>query len=144
MLGALQVSSDRGPAKMILPAKTILSQVQLIAKAACKSLAGFGDKNMMQVEVRDGKLSIVQEGRLRKFRRKVQERTFAGSTGTGREILYITERCVFCLTRDGASTKIQLIEIAPGIRLQEDILHHMDFTPVVRNVKIMDPRCFEP
>jgi propionate CoA-transferase len=35
-------------------------------------------------------------------------------------VLYVTERCVFQLTRDG----MELIEIAPGIDLQQDILAH--------------------
>jgi propionate CoA-transferase len=41
------------------------------------------------------------------------------------DVLYVTERCVFRLCADG----LELIEIAPGIDLQKDILERMDFTP---------------
>ena len=40
--------------------------------------------------------------------------------------------------------KIRLIEIAPGIDLEKDILNQMDFEPVISdNLKEMDPKMFE-
>ena len=52
---------------------------------------------------------------------------------------YITERAVFTLKEDG----LHLVEIAPGVSLQEDILDKMDFTPVISpNLKLMDERLF--
>ena len=37
-----------------------------------------------------------------------------------------------------------LIEIAPGIDLERDILAHMDFVPVLgQNLKTMDPAIFQ-
>jgi propionate CoA-transferase len=53
-------------------------------------------------------------------------------------VLYVTERCVFQLTPEG----LELIEVAPGIDIERDILAHMDFAPVVRNPVPMDPRIF--
>lgn len=44
-----------------------------------------------------------------------------------RKVLYITERCVFQLSPKG----IELIEVAPGIDIDADILRHMDFTPLI-------------
>ncbi len=52
-------------------------------------------------------------------------------------MLYITERCVFRLARRG----LELIEIAPGVDLDRDILAHMDFTPdIAPDLRLM-PEC---
>jgi len=54
-------------------------------------------------------------------------------------VLYVTERCVFRLTEQG----LELIEIAPGIDLERDILARMDFSPRIPNrPKLMDRRIF--
>lgn len=89
-------------------------------------------------------MHIKKEGKVRKFRKIVQEKTFAGSCGRGREILYITERCVFRLVQVHEHSKLELMEVAPGVRLQEDILEQMDFRPIIQNVRTMDQRCFQP
>ena len=40
--------------------------------------------------------------------------------------------------------KMTLIEIAPGIDLEKDVLAHMGFTPAVSpNLKTMDPALFQ-
>jgi hypothetical protein len=51
----------------------------------------------MQVSVEGGRLSILREGRVRKFRAAVREKTFAGASAGGRPVLYVTERAVFRL-----------------------------------------------
>ena len=56
-----------------------------------------------------------------------------------RRVLYITERCVFELTKDG----LALVEVAPGIDIEKDILAHMDFKPIINNPKTMDARIFQ-
>ena len=53
-------------------------------------------------------------------------------------MLYVTERCVF--RRDASG--MQLIEVAPGIDIERDILAHMDFRPIVDDAGAMDPRIF--
>jgi len=72
----------------------------------------------------------------------VEHRTFSGSyaAAAGKEVLFITERCVFRLTRNG----MELIEIAPGVDLQRDILDSMDFAPIVSGPRLMDERLFRP
>jgi propionate CoA-transferase len=87
-----------------------------------------------------GKLVIDGEGTTRKFVDAVEHRTFSGPYAAlaGKEVLYITERCVLGLTAKG----LQLLEIAPGVDLQRDVLAHMDFAPIVEHVKAMDEVIF--
>lgn len=56
---------------------------------------------------------------------------------------YITERAVFRL-KEGPDQGLELLEVAPGVDLQKDVLDHMDFQPTMKAVKTMDPRCFLP
>lgn len=95
----------------------------------------------LKTEITDGKLNIVQEGRVKKFIRELPEITFSGKIALerGLDVRYITERAVFTLKEDG----LHLIEIAPGVDLQKDILDKMDFTPVISpELKLMDERLF--
>ncbi len=60
-------------------------------------------------------------------------------------MLYVTERCVFQLTGDADSGGLELIEIAPGIELQRDLLAQMDFRPAISaHLKLMDSALFAP
>jgi propionate CoA-transferase len=94
----------------------------------------------LEVKVEHGTLSIVKEGRARKFVKQVEQITFNGAYAAecGQPVLYVTERCVFRRGRDG----IELIEVAPGMDVERDILAHMEFTPMVRNPALMDARIF--
>ena len=70
----------------------------------------------------------------------VEEVTFNGSlaAAAGQRVLYVTERCVFQLAPAG----LALVEVAPGIDLERDILALMDFRPIVTDPKPMDDRLF--
>jgi propionate CoA-transferase len=95
----------------------------------------------LQIEVRDGQLRLLDQAGMAKFVRQVEHRTFSGSYSAqrGQPVLYVTERCVFSLTRDG----LELIEVAPGVDIARDILARMDFEPIVRGTpRTMDPRIF--
>ena len=94
-----------------------------------------------QLAVENGKLKIVQEGSLKKIVREVEQITFSGKTAQQGEqqVFYVTERCVFRLTREG----VELIEIAPGIDLEKDLLAQMEFKPIMKNVRPMDERIFK-
>ena len=84
----------------------------------------------------------IREGRNRKFVETVQQVTYSGEYGAsiGQEVLYVTERAVFRLTRAG----IVLTEIAPGVDLQKDVLDQMGFLPILsKDLKQMDPRIFQ-
>lgn len=98
----------------------------------------------LQVKVEHGRLCILQEGSTPKFLAKVQEVTFAGTSCRGRDILYVTERCVFRLEERDGEPRVVLSEIAPGIRLKQDVLDLMEFAPLVGDTKLMDERCFQP
>jgi propionate CoA-transferase len=93
------------------------------------------------VGVEDGRLRILQEGKSKKFVPEVEHRTFSGSYAWKRKqaVTYITERCVFRLGEQG----LELVEIAPGIDLERDILAQMDFQPVIsKDLRTMDDAIF--
>lgn len=94
----------------------------------------------LNIAVEGGRLRILEEGRARKFIAKVDQVTFSGAYARqlSRKVLYVTERCVFKLGDQG----LELIEIAPGVDLDRDVLAHMDFRPVMNRVAEMDPRIF--
>ena len=89
----------------------------------------------------NGKLTIDQEGHIKKFKNHIEQVTFSAdyANETGQKVLYITERAVFKLI-DG---KLTLIEIAPGVDLQKDVLDQMEFKPyIAEDLKLMDARLF--
>lgn len=95
----------------------------------------------LDIAMENGQLRIRQEGRHIKFLERVEHDTFSAEYAVAREqpVLYVTERCVFRLTPDG----LELVEIAPGIDLERDIVANMGFRPYVSpELKQMDPRLF--
>jgi len=93
------------------------------------------------LEVADGKVSIRQDGATKKFRQRVEQVTFSGEYASrrGQKVFYVTERAVFTL-RNG---RMVLIEIAPGVDLQKDVLDKMEFVPdIAPDLKTMDPAVF--
>ncbi|MFC7516554.1 acyl CoA:acetate/3-ketoacid CoA transferase [Herbaspirillum sp. GCM10030257] len=97
----------------------------------------------LDIAIADGKLAIRREGAAQKFVEEVEHRTFSGDYAMqrGQSVLYITERCVFRLVHAG----LEVIEIAPGIDLERDVLSQMNFRPVVSpDLKLMDARIFRP
>jgi propionate CoA-transferase len=91
--------------------------------------------------VQDGRLVIADGVVTPKFLADVEQRTFSGeyAAAAGQPVLYVTERCVFQLTPDG----LELIEIAPGVDPERDVLAHIGFEPIIRSEpKLMDARIF--
>jgi propionate CoA-transferase len=104
----------------------------------CGTFTGGG----LQVEVKERKLQITQEGKYTKFVADVDQITFSGkyAISRGQEVLYVTERAVFQLTPQG----VVLCEIAPGVDLEKDILNLMPFKPLIApDLKVMDERIFD-
>ena len=102
--------------------------------------AGTFTGNGLKVAVENGELRILEEGKQRKFLKKVGQITFNGQYAydRGKPVYYVTERCVFRRVRRG----LALIEVAPGIDVARDILAHMDFESIIGEYAIMDPRIF--
>jgi propionate CoA-transferase len=100
----------------------------------------------LQVTVTDGQLQIQSEGTQRKFVQLVEHRTFSGREALrrGQTVLYVTERCVFRLAGAVESPELELVELAPGIDLQRDVLAHMDFVPrISEQLKAMEAALFQ-
>lgn len=96
----------------------------------------------LKTKVENGKLVIIKEGETKKFVSQVQQITFSGDLAreNNKVVLYITERAVFELKKEG----LTLVEIAPGIDLQKDILEQMEFKPLIsKELKEMDLRIFQ-
>jgi propionate CoA-transferase len=84
---------------------------------------------------------IEEDGNIVKFVEMVEHVTYSGKTAVmlSQPALYVTERCVFALTPDG----VELIEVAPGVNIETDILAKMAFKPVIKGeVALMDARIF--
>ncbi|WP_319781747.1 acyl CoA:acetate/3-ketoacid CoA transferase [Oceanisphaera sp. IT1-181] len=95
----------------------------------------------LKVEVGNGKLSIVQEGQVKKMVNTVNQISYSGNLAIekNQKMHFVTERAVFEMTEQG----LMLIEIAPGIDLEKDILNLMDFKPLIsENLKLMDQSLF--
>ena len=95
-----------------------------------------------KIAIENGGIRIVEEGKGKKFLKEVEQITFSGKYAAkgNQEILYITERCVFRLSPED---RLELVEVAPGIDIEKDILAHMDFKPeIAENVKVMDSAIF--
>ncbi|HMV62932.1 MAG TPA: acyl CoA:acetate/3-ketoacid CoA transferase [Zoogloea sp.] len=95
----------------------------------------------LEIAIQHGKLAILNDGRSKKFVEEVEHRTFSGPEAARRHqpVLYVTERCVFRLDPEG----LELIEVAPGIDIERDILARMAFRPIIRGEPaLMDERIF--
>lgn len=91
----------------------------------CGTFTGSG----LRTSITESGLTVTHEGATRKFLRSVQQVSFdpALARHRGQEVLYVTERAVFRL----GSTGLVLIEVAPGIDLERDVLGQMDFEPEI-------------
>jgi propionate CoA-transferase len=99
----------------------------------------------LQLGLAHGKLKIECEGSQRKFVSVVEHRTFSAqeSRRRGQQVLYVTERCVFRLAGTADKPAMELIELAPGVDLQHDVLDQMAFVPLISpHLKPMETALF--
>ncbi len=114
--------------------------IDISQNARAVVFAGTFTAGGLDVAIEDGKLRIVKEGRARKFVNQVEQVTFSGPYAARKQqpVIYVTERCVFQLTDHG----LELIEVAPGIDIERDILPHMAFKPHIHKPITMNPAIF--
>ena len=114
--------------------------VEIAQNAKKVVFCGTFDAQGSRIAWSDGRMSILSPGRIRKFVARVERVTFSGEYArrSGQEVLYVTERAVLRLERNGMS----LVEIAPGLELERDVLGHMDFRPDASNVREMPAASF--
>src|SRR5690606_4599568 len=81
----------------------------------------------LEVAIQDGNIQVLREGKNPKFVEHVEQITFSGimASTEQKKVIYVTERAVFQLSPEG----LILMEIAPGVDLERDILQQMEFSP---------------
>jgi propionate CoA-transferase len=114
--------------------------IDISQNARAVVFAGTFTAGGLKVAIEDGKVRILQEGRAKKFVKQVEQVTFSGKYAAQKSqpVIYVTERCVFQLTEHG----LELIEVAPGIDIERDILPNMAFKPHIHKPVTMNPRIF--
>ncbi|MCP6417579.1 hypothetical protein NL482_25795, partial [Klebsiella pneumoniae] len=100
------------------------------------------DAKGSKIDVTPDGLHIAQSGQIPKLVANVEKITFSADYArqSRQEVLYITERAVFQLTAEG----VELIEVAPGVNIERDILPYMAFRPIIRQPHLMDSNLFTP
>lgn len=142
-LGFLQIDKVGNVNPSMLPNKVVgPGGFPVIAGGAPRIyFAGSFTAGANEINISNDRLQIKRDGSISKFVKNVFKVFFSGRQGIkqGHEILYVTERAVFSLTKDGVS----LEEFAPGVDLDKDILAKMDFVPLISpSLKDMDERLF--
>jgi propionate CoA-transferase len=142
-LGFLQISSSGDVNPSMLPGRFYgPGGFPVIAGGAPRTyFAGGFTAGRSQLKVESGSLKIIEDGGVLKFVNSVYRTFFSGKEATkhGKEILYITERAVFRLTKEG----VVLEEIAPGVDLETNVLQKMEFNPIVSpKLREMDTKLF--
>lgn len=103
----------------------------------CSTFTGKG----LKVEFDENGMHIVEEGKIRKMVKEVQQISYNGKIAAemNQNMVFVTERAVFRLTPEGP----MLVEIAKGVDLQKDILDQMDFVPLIADdLKYTDTRIY--
>ncbi len=117
--------------------------VDITARARKMVYSGYFRAGGIELDVRDGVMRIVREGRHAKLVPAVEQMTFNGARALaqGQQALYVTERCVLELRPAG----LTVIELAPGVDLHRDVLAQAGFAlKVADDLRPMDSRLFRP
>jgi len=117
--------------------------INISQNAKCVIFSGTLTAGDLDIAWEDGKTIIRKEGRLQKFVPQLEQICYRASMGRawGQVALFVTERAVFRVGPRG----LELVEIAPGLDPERDVISKMGFRPIVSNeLKPMDPRIFRP
>jgi len=117
--------------------------INISQNAKCVIFSGTLTAGDLDIAWEDGRTVIRKEGRHQKFVPQLEQICYRASMGRawGQVALFVTERAVFRVGPRG----LELIEIAPGLDPERDVISKMGFRPVVSNeLKPMDPRIFRP
>ena len=117
--------------------------INISQNAKCVVFSGTFTSGGLELKAGDGRLTVVTEGRHKKFVNQIEQICYNAEFAEceGRSAIFVTERAVFRAI-DGT---LELVEVAPGISIERDILPHMAFEPrLVLEIRKMDPRLFRP
>lgn len=116
--------------------------IDIAASARRLVFTGTFTTGGLEVDYQDGKLRIIKEGKVRKFAKRAEHKTYSVIDGVkhGQSARVITERAVFDVVPEG----LVLTEVAPGIDIRRDILEQMEYAPwkIIDDVKLMDAAYF--
>lgn len=93
------------------------------------------------IRVENGRLHIVKDGMVLKFKKQVEQVTFSGEMAiqNKQKVMIVTERAVFLWTKEG----LVLTEYASGVDVEKDIIGKMEFRPLISpDLKEMDAVIF--
>ncbi len=145
ILGFMQIASNGDVNPSMLPGRTPgPGGFPAIASGAPSIVfAGQFTAGKSSISVNGGKLVIKKDGESAKLVKNAYKVLFSGRSAVNekKDITYVTERAVFRLKENGPV----LMEIAPGVDLDRDVLERMEFRPEISDsLKTMDGGLFLP
>ena len=117
--------------------------INISQNAKCVVFSGTLTAGDLDIAWEHGATVIRREGRHHRFVPKLEQICYSAAMGRakGQIALFVTERAVFRVGAEG----LELIEVAPGIDPERDVIAHMGFRPAVaRELGVMDARIFDP
>ena len=147
-LSFMQIDSDGSVNVSRLSAKPHVTAgvggfVDITANAKNIVFSGYFRAAGLKLDLSNGQINITKEGKVSKFVPAVEQISFSGKRAKkiGQNITYVTERCVIKLEDQG----LTIVEIAPGIDLERDVLKQADIPlHVSDNLSLMDSRLYSP
>jgi propionate CoA-transferase len=148
MLSFLEVSGGGDVNVSYLPARPHVTAGvggfnDIVTRAPKIVYSGYFTAGKKDIQIVDGRLEIVSDGSVAKFVPEVAQVSFSGEMARERrqDVLYVTERCVIQLAQSG----LTVIEIAPGVDLERDVLAKAGVPLLVSpDLRLMSPALFRP